>query len=463
MAGSQCRAVRARLRWSSVRDAVLLGVTDADGTLRFDWQKGSDFVVVAEKDGYSPAGAPLSKAVSIALQPTPGVLFTCRSETGEPIAGAMIAVSRRPIPALEDLPADACFGGHGDESLVIARTDAAGRASMPVPVVGIYWYAAHHPAYFSSVDGGVSMFDCSLQRQVDVVLGDLWVAGVQFEGPGEVVSARFSTIAAVASGRASKAGRDRLARLSAEWPRALHASATWSDLHEDRFAVLSAYHTVLGWVVEEVPYQRVSGYVPMFLAAEGEPLPQGVVQLKWEGPAGEDVPVFSAMLHSGGRSGPPIPEDQIRHLDERLHRYLELNKPLGHGPIKVPPGRYDVVVGDGLARSSLIAPLDPVDIAAGDDRTIVMKLKWRLAPLRLSVEAEPGLAWERATVSISVDGVILHSQAFHRTAAWNGLPEPSVPVGIPFEVSVKSPHCAPSSLTVLLDDPETPVVVPLRR
>jgi hypothetical protein len=463
LAGCRCRVIRSGARWVADQDVVEIGVTSDDGTLAYEWSRSGDFTLLVDKQGYARAEAPMESADVVVLQATAGIEFHCRSETGDVIPGATIAVSRRPIPALDTLPSDAQSGSSPEAAIHIAYTDAKGNALVPVALGGRYWFAARHPSYFGYVDGGANMVDCSERRKVTVVLGELWVAGVQFEGPGEVACARYSFSGAATPGSSSQSGRDAMAVLSSKWPNAIHTSTTFTDSRADHKAVFSAYHTILGWVVQEVPYQKLSGFVPMILAVdEGPPRPLGSIRLRWEGPAGEEIPVPGASLRNGGLDWPALPAEQIEHVEERLRRYAGVTRPLGADPVKVPPGRYQLVITDSCIQHSLVARPKPIDIVAGDERTITIKLKWRLAPLRLTIDAAPDLVWERANVSILVDGEVLNSQVFHRAAGWNGLQEPRVPVGIPIELQVKSPDCLPASVAAVVDGPETPVVIPLR-
>lgn len=464
VAGADCFVVPADARWVDDDRDTRLGVTDTNGHFAYPaprdhQERANGLLVFAERSGAGAGFAPLAPSVTVVLEATPAISFTCVADDGSPVAGARVALSGRQIPLLAEVPTTARRGG-APSSLIIGWSDADGRLTLPAPRLGVCYYAADHPGFVCEANGVTSLFDSSAQRDVVVRFGEVWVAGVQFEGPGTLISYCFVTGGASETGRSSVTGRAILAGLKARFPNAILTSARWRHRPADPSALLSAWHTHRGWIIEPVPYQRYRDFVPMILTTdEQSAVAPAKVSVQWVGPDGQVMPIVGCSLRTGMVYGLDVDPGALVAIEERLRSQAYVSQSLGAEPVLVPPGTYRIVIPDGTVQAALEAQPATIAVGAGEERAVVLRTRWRLRPLTLSITTADGVEWERVTVTIVHEGKPLNSQARKRHAASNLIPHPYVPVGVPIEIRVTAPDFVPFAQHVVLGDDEVPEVV----
>lgn len=120
--------------------------------------------------------------------------------------------------------------------------------------------------------------------------------------------------------------------------------------------------------------------------------------------------------------------------------------------MSVPPGRYKVVIRDGVIKESVVEGGDVIEVLGGESKRVVVRLAKKLTHLNVRIREEAGVQWAKAMMSVWIDGKRLHGQVFHNPAVMdNSLPPVVVPVGHPFEIMFESPEVERVARLVTLD------------
>ncbi len=416
------------------------GATDETGQCRLAWDTAPGTLSV-RAEGYQQATVPLASVTEVVLRPGAHLDFRCVDEEGAPLQGVQIAVSTQPLPDLATISADA-QPGFGPKSIDFGTTDEHGTIHFSTLSPSTYFYAAGHPSRLSQADGWSSFTKAPSAQPIVITLSSPWVAGVQFVGDGETVFFQFTYSGSLGNTRSTLPGRRLHRELLAKYPDAVLASAMWDGPTTDRIAVLTAWHTRLGWYVDRIPFQHIDRFVPVMIdASHGAAVEPASVRLLFEDPTGGPLALDGCSLRAGHAYGTPFGEDITAKVPADLRTSMNFRKSVGSQPTKVPPGHYRLVVPDNMLASLMKERHRFVDAAPGQEISITVPLTARASHARIQIEsANPAVDWTRANVAILIDGKQVSARVLQRRPADNLLPPPIVPHDTPFELEVKCPE-----------------------
>jgi hypothetical protein len=436
--------VAAESRLLESADVRELGVTDSQGRLGFGGSEPMPPLVLVRKKGFASQSQPLATEVNFVLERAFTVTVKCvDDDRRDPVEGARIAVSNAwiPDPAL----LESTQSGSGENAILCGTTDEAGLCALDGLRAGQLFVHAAKPPLISDHDELVASHQVSEDTTVLVTLRELWVAGFECLGPGSVVVSRGGFMGKHAgAGHGTPAGRRAFAILQSRFPRAELTSATFiADAPAERVAVVSLWHTRLGWRVLRLPFQRASEFRPTILeAGNAEEIAPAELTVKFMAPDGMAVRLNGCSVRCGSMIGVEVDPGSLQQVAMADRTQIYVNKLVTDQPMQLPPGRYRLIATDTATQQALGKDRDAlIELRSGARKEVVYHLDTVLVPLRVAIEGRrKGVDWERARFRVADEtGQRLVDRQVYRSAERSPLAPPMVPIGKPLQIRVTAP------------------------